>query len=70
MTLVTKKKYNMSTFQVTLTRTYVTTIEVEGQNEEEVYLRYKEGNLNSIYEQELEQMNVEHEEIEITKNII
>ena len=68
MTLVTKKKYNMSTFQVTLTRTYVTTIEVEGQNEEEVYLRYKEGNLNSIYEQELEQMNVEHEEIEITKN--
>ena len=60
----------MSTFQVTLTRTYVTTIEVEGQNEEEVYLRYKEGNLNSIYEQELEQMNVEHEEIEITKNII
>ena len=58
----------MSTFQVTLTRTYVTTIEVEGQNEEEVYLRYMEGDLNSIYEQELEQMNVEHEEIEITKN--
>ena len=70
MTLVINKKYKMSTFQVTLTRTYVTTIEVEGQNEEEVYLRYKEGNLNSIYEQELEQMNVEHEEIEITKNII
>ena len=60
----------MSTFQVTLTRTYVTTIEVEGQNEEEVYLRYMEGDLNSIYEQELEQMNVEHEEINITKNII
>lgn len=57
----------MSTFQVTLTRTYVTTIEVEGQNEEEVYLRYMEGDLNSIYEQELEQMNVEHEEINITK---
>ena len=57
----------MSTFQITLTRTYVTTIEVDGQNEEEVYLRYTEGNLNGIYEQELEQMNVEHEEINITQ---
>ena len=57
----------LGTFQITLTRTYVTTIEVEGQNEEEVYLRYMEGNLNGIYEQELEQMNVEHEEINITQ---
>lgn len=55
----------MSTFQITLTRTYVTTMEVEGQNEEEVYLRYMEGELNGIYEEELEQMNVEHEEINI-----
>jgi hypothetical protein len=56
----------MSTFQITLTRKYVTTIKVEGQNEEQVYLRYMEGNLNGIYEEELEQMNVEHEEINIT----
>ena len=56
----------MNTFKITLTRKYVTTIKVEGQNEEEVYLRYMEGNLNDIYQQELEQMNVEDEEINIT----
>ena len=59
----------MTTFQITLTRTYVTTIEVDGQSEEEVYLRYMEGNLNGIYEQELALKNVEHEEINITQMV-